>query len=321
MIDNKYQLISEIGLGGSSQVYKAVDDHQNTYAVKVLRSDKQYGTKQGQHLACKEHQILSDLQGHPNLVQSVEVNPNGIIETEGETQNCVYQVLDLADNGALSTFIRKTGPLEEELARFFIVQVLSAVEHMHSKQYAHLDIKLENIFLDQYFNIKLGDLGSSANVEKTNGFFDQRRGTHAYMAPEVKGLEQGEEYDAFSSDMYSLGITLFVMLTGEFPSPADLGHSFETSETGDLEVSSVTPKTDCQKIKRFSHLSSAVIELIQEMTEENDVARPQISDILQSEWLQQPFHPEICEMAYLEMEARKSFLLSQESQEIDIEMD
>ncbi|CAI2381638.1 unnamed protein product [Moneuplotes crassus] len=311
MIDNKYQLIEKIGLGGSSLVYKATDIDGNDYAIKILRKDKEYNNRQGAQMICKEHQILSELHGHSNLIQSYEVNPNGVLEVDGRSEECIYQVTELATNGSLSNIVRNTGPLEEELARFFITQILYAVLHLHSKEYAHLDIKLENIFLDEYFNIKLGDLGSSAHVGSNDGFFDHRRGTPLYMAPEVKSLEPGEEYDAFSSDMYSLGITLFVMLTGEFPTPSDLGHSFETKESDEMEDCTSAPKLDQQKIKRFSHLSSEVIELIQEMTEENDVGRPQVQDILESEWLQKPFSEDICEMAFQEMEARKNFLLEE----------
>lgn len=73
---------------------------------------------------------------------------------------------------------------------------------MHSQQYCHLDIKLENILLDEYFNIKLADFGSSVNVSESNGSTNKRRGTLMYMAPEVADLEPGKEFDAYAADIY-----------------------------------------------------------------------------------------------------------------------
>lgn len=72
----------------------------------------------------------------------------------------MYNALEYAQNGAFSTYIRQTGPLEESLARMFAFQICSAIAHMHSLGLAHLDIKLENILLDEFFNVKVADLGS-----------------------------------------------------------------------------------------------------------------------------------------------------------------
>lgn len=72
----------------------------------------------------------------------------------------MYNVLEYAQHGALSKFVRYTGGLEEEIARLYIYQIADAIQYVHSLGYAHLDIKLENILLDKFFNIKVADLGS-----------------------------------------------------------------------------------------------------------------------------------------------------------------
>jgi len=308
MLDNKFTILEIIGQGGSSNVFRARDDQGNEWAIKAIRKDKNYYNKLGAHMISKEHNTLNILEGHPNLIRSFGVNYSGKLQCADNTEGWMYQVIELAKNGALSNIIRKTGPLEEELARFFMCQILHAVNHMHSSQFVHLDLKLENIFLDEFFNIKLGDLGSSANVSEENGFINQRRGTPLYMAPEVKLLEQGEEYEAYSADVYSLGILLFVMLTGEFPTPNDLGHTYESRETDESEDCNSPPKFDSMKL---GHLSSNVTELIKEMTDENDITRPSIPEIFKHEWLWRPFDENISELVYQEMEARKIHIIEQ----------
>lgn len=97
-------------------------------------------------------------------------------------------------------------------------QLLHAVEYMHHQGYAHLDIKLENILLDEFFNIKLADFGSSLYLAESNGFTNLRRGTKFYLPPEVENETGNEAYNGYSADVYTLGISLFLLLAGEFPS-------------------------------------------------------------------------------------------------------
>ena len=133
----------------------------------------------------------------------------------------MYNVLEFAEHGSLAFFIRATGHFEEEIARFHFKQMAHAAEFIHSQNYAHLDIKLENILLDKYFNVKVADLGAAVYLGKSGGKTHYRRGTILYMAPEVLNLKSGETFDAYAADIYSLGIWLHVMMVGEFPNPED----------------------------------------------------------------------------------------------------
>mmetsp|Transcript_9330 Transcript_9330/g.9001 ORF Transcript_9330/g.9001 Transcript_9330/m.9001 type:complete len:108 (+) Transcript_9330:449-772(+) len=101
---------------------------------------------------------------------------------------------------------------------------------MHSLGYAHLDIKLENILLDGLFNAKLADLGSCIEAPEFDTMVDRRRGTLSYMAPEVANLESGQSFMAIPADIYSLGVTIYVMITGEFPSAQMLKQNVSTSD-------------------------------------------------------------------------------------------
>jgi len=113
-------------------------------------------------------------------------------------------VLEIAQNGSLSRYIRLTGPLEERLVKFLFLQISSAVKNMHDKNIAHFDIKLENILLDEFFNLKLGDFGSAELLENQNSLFGYKKGTNYYMAPEVNSSKN--PYSPFKADIYSLGI-------------------------------------------------------------------------------------------------------------------
>lgn len=72
----------------------------------------------------------------------------------------MYNILEYAPHGALSNFVRYTGGIEEEIARLYVYQFCDAISFIHKLGYAHLDIKLENILLDKYFNIKVADMAS-----------------------------------------------------------------------------------------------------------------------------------------------------------------
>lgn len=98
------------------------------------------------------------------------------------------------------------------------MQIVYAVEYIHSKGYAHMDLKLNNIMLDEYFNIRIGDFGSVLKVEK-GGLTNRKRGTQNYMAPEIKDEKRPPrmQFNAFQADVYSLGVCLFVLLYKQFP--------------------------------------------------------------------------------------------------------
>lgn len=164
-----------------------------------------------------EYQIISKIGHHPNLINCLAFNDEGSVLLADGIHDIQYMVLEKCKHGSLARIIRQTGPIEEEITKFLFIQMVCAVKFMHDKNYAHLDIKLENILLDDYFNIKLSDLGSALNLKETMGLTSKRRGTYLYMAPEVKNKDSFVQVDGYLADVYSLGVCLHLLLTGEFP--------------------------------------------------------------------------------------------------------
>mmetsp|Transcript_35528 Transcript_35528/g.41118 ORF Transcript_35528/g.41118 Transcript_35528/m.41118 type:complete len:245 (+) Transcript_35528:35-769(+) len=244
MIDNTFMLKELLGVGGSSKVYSAVAEDGNEYALKIIRKDKGYSNETAMRLVTNEMKVMEKLGSHPNLVNGISCNPSGTAMLADGFHEIRYLVLEKCKNGSLSTIIRQTGPLEEELAKFLFFQLCSATQYIHDRNYAHLDIKLENVLLDDFFNIKLADLGTAVNVEDSLGFTNKRRGTLLYMAPELAKINKKEMVDATIADVYSLGVCLHLLLTGEFPCEETFNNEMSSFET---EISGNTDPNDTSK--------------------------------------------------------------------------
>mmetsp|Transcript_19373 Transcript_19373/g.17182 ORF Transcript_19373/g.17182 Transcript_19373/m.17182 type:complete len:246 (+) Transcript_19373:33-770(+) len=218
MLDREFILKECIGQGGSSRVYLA--DHptsESQYAIKIIRKDKGISKNKGTYMLKEEHNRMLKVQDHPNVLKSFGTFSDGELVTAQGATCLQYNALELAENGSLSQLVRKIGGLGQTLVKFPFMQICNSVQYIHSKGIAHMDIKLENILLDNFFNCKVADLGVSLDVSSTDGISDSKRGTVCYMSPEVSYLLPTETYDAYKSDIYSLGVCLYAMLFGELP--------------------------------------------------------------------------------------------------------
>ena len=307
MIDNEFKIISRLGHGASSIVYRVEDECGNRYAAKCIGGEDKITYTTQMRLLMREHQTLCWLQEHPNIIRSLGMNTNGTAIIDGFKHHIAYDVLELAQNGMLAFYIKLTGALEEEIWRFFSLQMLSALDYVHSKKFAHLDLKLENILFDECFNIKLADFGSAVNLSEADGFTCLKRGTPKYMAPEVLELQQNEEYDAYKADMYSFGVVLFAMLTGEFPNSEIISNNLLTLETDWSSSPEFIERAKNQDLK-YKWLSKEVKELLSNLLDPEPFARPTASEILQGPWFTESFSQNICEEVYCEMNCRKRSL-------------
>eukprot|EP00058_Branchiostoma_floridae_P004288 XP_002589776.1 hypothetical protein BRAFLDRAFT_90449 [Branchiostoma floridae] len=159
---------------------------------------------------------LMQLLRHPNIVQLLEIL---------ETENSYYLVLELCEGGDLMEHICKKHRLEEAEARRYLRQVVSAVQHLHDAGIIHRDLKVENLLLDENMNVKLIDFGLSNSFRSPGGgegstaaeFCVTQCGSPAYAAPELLGHKRyGPKVD-----VWSIGVNLYAMLTGNLPFTVD----------------------------------------------------------------------------------------------------
>lgn len=178
MIDGQFEVKTILGQGGSSRVVRCMDFNQSSFALKIIKSDKNYTNEKAERMLFKEYYISQMLNGHPNILRCLSSITDGRLETENGIQSIKYNVLDIAENGSLSRFIRTTGPIEENIAKFLFIQCASAVKYMHDLSVAHFDIKLENILLDENYNIKIADFGSAEIMQNKSSHFNYKKGTN-----------------------------------------------------------------------------------------------------------------------------------------------
>jgi serine/threonine protein kinase len=214
-LDQKYYLESKLGVGGMGIVYRAsrllIGDW---VAVKVLHQDQMADPRSFERFR-REAQIAARLK-HPNVVSVYDFGVSG--------EGLSYLVMDLAEGESLGSLIERQGKLAETDAAEIIRQVCAALDEAHKQGVVHRDIKPQNIIVQtipEGLQVKVLDFGSAASSAITTSRLTRTGaivGTPHYMSPEHC---LGEELDG-RSDIYSLGIVLFEMLTGVVPfdSPA-----------------------------------------------------------------------------------------------------
>ncbi len=227
-IGDRYEIVDKVGSGGMSDVYKALDHKLNRYvAVKVLKDefseDKSFVSK-----FKVEAQSAAGLT-HPNIVNVYDV---------GEEEGIYYIVMELVEGITLKKYIEKKGKLSVKESVSIAIQVAQGIEAAHNNHIIHRDIKPQNVIISREGKVKVTDFGiaraASANTINSNAM-----GSVHYISPEQA---RGGYIDE-KSDIYSLGISLYEMITGKVPFQGDstvtiaLQHINEELPSPKLEVS------------------------------------------------------------------------------------
>jgi serine/threonine protein kinase len=187
---------------------------------------------------------------------------------------------------------------------------------MHAKEYVHLDIKLDNILLDEFFNIKLADFGIALCAKGTSKHIAHKRGTRKYMAPEVEAVNEKAPFQVFRADIYSLGVCLHIMLLGVYPNTRDAEdkstenpEDFKFSDLKSMKQEDSDMDVD-PEIFDESILSQECKELIEWMLHPNPKKRPTVEQIFEHPWMNRCFDHKITEVVYFEMKERSEYLKS-----------
>lgn len=225
ILDNRYEIIELIGSGGMANVYKALCHRLNRYdAVKIMRDETAANTELRRRFRAESQAVA--MLSHPNIVSVYDVSHNDDVE---------YIVMELIDGITLKQYLQKKSVLDPAEVLDFTIQTAKALEHAHSKGIIHRDIKPQNIMLLKDGMIKVADFGIASlenTVEENNG---ETVGSVHYIAPEQA---RGEAPDA-RSDIYSLGIVMYEMLTGRLPY---VGNSDVEVAVKHMNTDPVTPR-------------------------------------------------------------------------------
>jgi len=206
LIADRYEILEKVGTGGMADVYKSKDHTLNRYvAVKVLKQE----FSENANFVSKfrvEAQAAAGLM-HPNIVNVYDV---------GEEKGIYYIVMELVDGITLKNYIAKRGRLGYKEAVTIALQVSMGLEAAHRNHIIHRDIKPQNIIISREGKVKVTDFGI-AKAATSDTITSNVMGSVHYTSPEqARGGFSDEK-----SDVYSLGVTLYEMLTGEVPFDGD----------------------------------------------------------------------------------------------------
>lgn len=208
VFDNRYKITKILGVGGMAVVFEAFDTKLNRIvALKMLKTEISNDSQSVKRFI-NESKAVSML-AHPNIVSIYDVSVK---------DNLKYIVMERVDGITLKSYISQKGVLSQREALSYVEQILRALEHAHSKGIIHRDIKPQNIMLLKNGKIKVTDFGIAKlpNAE-TVTMTDKAIGTVYYISPEQAS---GKAIDQ-RSDLYSLGVMMYEMVTGKLPFDAD----------------------------------------------------------------------------------------------------
>ncbi len=225
-IDGRYEIQEIIGIGGMAVVYKAYDSiDDRVVAVKILK-DEFLSNDEFIRRFKNESKAISILS-HPNIVKVYDVSFGDRIQ---------YIVMEYIDGITLKEYISQQGVLGWKEAVYFIAQILRALQHAHEKGIVHRDIKPQNIMLLPDGNIKVTDFGIARfSKSETRTMTDKAIGSVHYIAPEQA---RGDLTD-HRADLYSVGVILYELITGQLPFEADNAVSVAIMQ---LQAQAVQPR-------------------------------------------------------------------------------
>ena len=208
ILDNRYELLEVIGVGGTAVVYKAKCHRLNRYvAVKILKEE--YAQDEEFRRKFHDEAQAVAMLSHPNIVNVYDVSRSGSIE---------YIVMELIDGITLKEYLSRRGQLSPKEVTVFATQIARALEHAHSHNIIHRDIKPQNIMLLRDGTVKVADFGIAHFTNNDNTYCKgEAIGSVHYVSPEQA---KGSFVDN-RTDLYSLGVVMYEMITGRLPFEGD----------------------------------------------------------------------------------------------------
>ena len=281
ILDQKYGLIKKIGEGSSGKVFLGYPLNNNKiekkfYSIKIFKSDKF-----NLEMFNSEINLLESIN-HENVLHISEYGKGNKIKLNGKTKEVYYIIMEYMEHGDLLKYITNISskPGEnigfgEHYGRLIFSKLLDGLEAIHNSDTVHRDIKPENIMIGKDYKFKFVDLGFA--TKKSNAFLNKYMGTPAYSPPEI---HLRRPYLGEYSDIFSLGITLFVLVTGSLP--------FRLSVPNDA-LYQFFVRNDYIGFwrQRRVKVSVSFMQLFDNLVAFDYTQRPSISEIRKSKWMQE----------------------------------
>eukprot|EP01105_Mastigella_eilhardi_P002289 TRINITY_DN1279_c0_g1_i2.p1 TRINITY_DN1279_c0_g1~~TRINITY_DN1279_c0_g1_i2.p1 ORF type:complete len:362 (+),score=80.51 TRINITY_DN1279_c0_g1_i2:35-1087(+) len=209
-----FELGRVLGQGSFGAVVQAIDkETRKEVAMKIM--EKNHILRQNkQKYVITERDILT-LLDHPNIIK---------LYCTFRSESSLHYVFELCPNGELLSLIQKHKSFDEATTKFYVAEIVNALEHLHSKGIVHRDLKPENLLLDANWHLKLIDFGTAKNLKQTaeeaskepekprvNSFV----GTAEYVSPEI--LNAQVDLIGTSADLWALGCITYFMISGRYP--------------------------------------------------------------------------------------------------------
>ena len=276
ILNSEFYLFQRIGYGSSGSVYLSYSIYDEKvpktfYAIKIINTTE----PNGNIINSCEVNFLEKMS-HKNILK-VYGHGLGILQNEyGFKQQVYYIIMDYLNHGSLLSQIDENKGFGEDFGRLIFAQLLDGLEAIHNSNIVHRDIKLENIMLsgDDY-TLKYVDFGFA--TEKSYGYLNNYLGTPNYAAPE---LHLKKPYLGVYEDIFSLGVTLFIIVTGYLPfilpSPNDPLYHY----IFDIDYISYWEKRNIK-------VSPSFMELFDNLVALDPSQRPSISEIKNSKWMKE----------------------------------
>lgn len=207
-LDGRYELLELIGVGGMADIYRAKDiEEDRIVAVKILKTEFA-GSDEFLRRFRNESKAIA-LLSHPNIVKIYDV---------GFTEKVQFIVMEYVDGITLTDYIEQQGVLKWRDSIHFTVQILKALQHAHDRGIVHRDVKSQNVMLLRDGTIKVMDFGIARfNRENNKTMSEKTIGSVHYISPEQARGDITDE----RSDIYSVGVALYEMVTGKKPFDGD----------------------------------------------------------------------------------------------------
>ncbi len=203
LLDDRYEILEQIGNGGMAYVYKARCNRLNrNVAIKILKEEMSRDAEFRRRFHAESQAVA--MLSHPNIVSVYDVS---------HAENLDYIVMELIEGISLKQYMEQRGKLNWREALHFTIQIAKALDHAHSRGIVHRDIKPHNIMVLKDGSVKVADFGIAQVATVQNTLTQEALGSVHYISPEQA---KGAHVDT-RSDIYSLGVVLYEMLTGRPP--------------------------------------------------------------------------------------------------------